>query len=87
VPPVGACGRNAWRRFGAHKYHAQARLGTADGPTVAGLPRRARTVAYGGEADVAGWDVAHSHVPTRSSAKRFGIALFRRVFLKFLQQK
>jgi hypothetical protein len=44
-------------------------------------------VAYGREADVAERDVVRARVPARSGAKRFGVALFRRGFLKSLQHK
>jgi hypothetical protein len=74
-------------RIRGPQYHTQERLGAADGPTVAGLPRRARTAAYGREADMAECDVVRARVPTRSGAKQFGVALFRRVFLKIFELK
>jgi hypothetical protein len=74
-------------RIWGPQYHAQERLGTADGPIVAGLPRRACMVAYDHEADVAERDVVRAHVPACSGATRFRVALFRRAFLKILQQK
>jgi hypothetical protein len=74
-------------RIWGPQYHAQVRLSTADGPTVTGLPRGARMVAYDREADVAERDVVRVRVPARSGATRFGVSLFRRGFLKILQQK
>jgi hypothetical protein len=49
-------------RIWGPQYHALERLGTADGPTVAILPRRVRTVAYGREANVAERDVVRARV-------------------------
>jgi hypothetical protein len=44
-------------------------------------------VAYGREADMAERDVVRARVPSRSGAKHFGVALFRRVFLKLFELK
>jgi hypothetical protein len=63
----GAAGRRmrvqrVARILGPH-YHAPEHLGAADGLTVAGLPWRARTMAYGCEADMAERDVVCARVP------------------------
>jgi hypothetical protein len=54
---------------------------------VASLPRCARTATYGREADMAERQVVRAHVPARSGAKQYGVALFRRVFLKIFELK
>jgi hypothetical protein len=90
-----AKGGTAGRRMRAQRvariegphYDAQERLGAADGRTVAGLPWCARTAAYDREADMAERDVVRACVLARSGGKQFGVALFRRVFLKILELK
>jgi hypothetical protein len=67
------------------QYHAQERRGAADGPTVTGLPRCARTAAYGRGADRTERDIARARAPACSSAKKFGVALFRRIFLEIFE--
>jgi hypothetical protein len=54
--------------------------GAADGPTDAGRSRRACTVAYGDEADVAGRDVARPGVLARAGRQTFRSSLVQEGF-------
>jgi hypothetical protein len=61
--------------------------GTEHGPTDAGRHRRACTVAYGDDTDVAGLDVAHPDVPARVGRQTFRSSLVQEGFSQNFRTK